>query len=510
MSRLDQHVAAVQNKLALDRFFDGLAKSLAVLGVLIWLAVLIDRIFWLRLPRWDMWLYGGLGATALAAIIYAIVRRPDAFYAAVRIDEVLNTKDKFATALHVRNLSDPFAHAALLDAERTANDVSLHKRFPLSFPRATYATVIIALIVLLTAWLLQPVDLFGRKEKARRAAEQAVKVEGAKKNLNDALTAVSSVPKALAHNEAVKLAKDAILQQLNQPISDPSKANRTAAKALQDVNEAIKNEIKRNQNFAEAENEAKMLRQLQQMPIDETGPMAQVQKAMVKGNFTEAIDELTKAVDNFDKMKDEDKEKAAEQMKQLANQLQQMAQNPQQQQQMQQQLQQMGLNQQQAQQAVQAMQQAAQGDKKAQDQLKQMAQQAAKQMNNGQGPNQQQQQQIQQMMKQMQAQANTQQQAQQMAQAAQQMAQAMQQGDDGQGDGPGNRVGRQQSGANGTDPLGRPLHGHEYSDDYSVKIPGEIDVQRVRRILEELRRRLSDPQRPQIELDYIERLLKDY
>ena len=44
----------------------------------------------------------------------------------------------------------------------------------------------------------------------------------------------------------------------------------------------------------------------------------------------------------------------------------------------------------------------------------------------------------------------------------------------------------------------------------SVKIPGEIDVQRVRRILEELRRRLSDPSRPQLELDYIERLLKDY
>ncbi|MEI9925080.1 MAG: TIGR02302 family protein [Bradyrhizobium sp.] len=44
----------------------------------------------------------------------------------------------------------------------------------------------------------------------------------------------------------------------------------------------------------------------------------------------------------------------------------------------------------------------------------------------------------------------------------------------------------------------------------TVKIPGEIDVQRVRRILEELRRRLADPARPQIELDYIERLLKDY
>jgi uncharacterized protein (TIGR02302 family) len=94
---------------------------------------------------------------------------------------------------------------------------------------------------------------------------------------------------------------------------------------------------------------------------------------------------------------------------------------------------------------------------------------------------------------------------------AQSLAEAMQQGEgDGQGDGPGNRMGRQQGANNGNDPLGRPLHGREYGDDYTVKIPGEIDVQRVRRILEELRRRLGDSQRPQIELDYLERLLKDY
>ncbi|MGL5165499.1 MAG: TIGR02302 family protein [Afipia sp.] len=92
---------------------------------------------------------------------------------------------------------------------------------------------------------------------------------------------------------------------------------------------------------------------------------------------------------------------------------------------------------------------------------------------------------------------------------AQSLAQSMQPGE-GQDNGPGNRMGRQQNSGNTTDPLGRPLNGREWSDDLTVKIPGEIDVQRVRRILEELRRRLADPQRPQIELDYIERLLKDY
>jgi uncharacterized protein (TIGR02302 family) len=94
---------------------------------------------------------------------------------------------------------------------------------------------------------------------------------------------------------------------------------------------------------------------------------------------------------------------------------------------------------------------------------------------------------------------------------AQKLAESMQPGDgEGQGDGPGQRAGRQQSGGRDSDPLGRPLHGREFGDDLTVKIPGEIDVQRVRRILEELRRRLGDTQRPQIELDYLERLLKDY
>jgi len=96
-----------------------------------------------------------------------------------------------------------------------------------------------------------------------------------------------------------------------------------------------------------------------------------------------------------------------------------------------------------------------------------------------------------------------------MRKGAQSLAESMQQGDEGQGEGPGNRPGRQQSAGKSTDPLGRPLHGHDI-DDQTVKIPGEIDVQRVRRILEELRRRLADPARPQLELDYIERLLKDY
>ena len=92
---------------------------------------------------------------------------------------------------------------------------------------------------------------------------------------------------------------------------------------------------------------------------------------------------------------------------------------------------------------------------------------------------------------------------------AQGLAQAMQQQQLGQGPGQGHRFAQPRANSD-TDPLGRPLRGHEYGDDATVKVPGEIDVQRARRIIEELRKRFGDIGRPQEELDYIERLLKDY
>ncbi len=99
-----------------------------------------------------------------------------------------------------------------------------------------------------------------------------------------------------------------------------------------------------------------------------------------------------------------------------------------------------------------------------------------------------------------------------MRRGAQALAQALQQQGFAFGPGPGGQPGRGQQRANqDTDPLGRPMRHNSMRDDGGdVKVPGEIDVQRARRILEELRRRFGDTTRPQIELDYIERLLKDY
>ncbi len=95
---------------------------------------------------------------------------------------------------------------------------------------------------------------------------------------------------------------------------------------------------------------------------------------------------------------------------------------------------------------------------------------------------------------------------------AQQMQQ-MQQGDGNQqaGDQPGqgDPQGRGQASQRDNDPLGRPTRNRDFSDG-RVHVPeaGESAAQRAQRILEELRRKLGDPTRPQEELDYFDRLLR--
>ncbi|TCT11824.1 uncharacterized protein (TIGR02302 family) [Tepidamorphus gemmatus] len=88
---------------------------------------------------------------------------------------------------------------------------------------------------------------------------------------------------------------------------------------------------------------------------------------------------------------------------------------------------------------------------------------------------------------------------------AQSMAEQM-----AQGQGMGNAPGQPGQARQRTDPFGRPLRTEGPDYGVTVRVPEEIDVQRAREILQELRRRLSDPARPRLERDYIERLLERF
>lgn len=91
-------------------------------------------------------------------------------------------------------------------------------------------------------------------------------------------------------------------------------------------------------------------------------------------------------------------------------------------------------------------------------------------------------------------------------QGAQSMMSQMQAMGEGQGASQG---GMPQAGRNGRDPLGRQRNADGQGPDFGgpTKIPEEIDIQRAREILDEIRRRLGTGASPGFERDYLERLL---
>lgn len=74
----------------------------------------------------------------------------------------------------------------------------------------------------------------------------------------------------------------------------------------------------------------------------------------------------------------------------------------------------------------------------------------------------------------------------------------------------GNGGGQGLTGGLPRDPLGRPNGGAGLSDDGTTRIPEQGELQRARQILDELRRRAGEAQRPEPERDYLKRLLKQF
>lgn len=89
----------------------------------------------------------------------------------------------------------------------------------------------------------------------------------------------------------------------------------------------------------------------------------------------------------------------------------------------------------------------------------------------------------------------------QLRRGMEQMARQMRQGQPGKGGG-------QKTG--GRDPLGRPGSPSGLDTSESTKVPDEIEIQRAREILRNLQEKLSDPNRPEPEINYFERLLKRF
>jgi hypothetical protein len=282
----------------LGRFFDALAWTATGAAIVALVAVLVIRAFSLHLPR----PLTSLGALVLAAIVAALIRaywqRPGEREAALAIDQRLGLKEKFSTALFMRASHDPFAQASVRDAEQTADNVSLHKRFPLNWPRHWFYSLAVALLAISALWWMPALDLAGTAEARQQQAQADAGLEKSRQVLREALVQIDAMPKTETTEEAIRNARQNLDAILKTPPKDPDSARRTALQALQDVNEAMKEEVRKNQAFAQAAKNEQLLGGLMPSPSDR-GPVSDAQRALAQGDYSEAVKKLQQSVEQF-------------------------------------------------------------------------------------------------------------------------------------------------------------------------------------------------------------------
>lgn len=316
------------------------------------------------------WMVAGLAlVTVGAAVIWWLRGRSSETHVAVVVDERLDLREKFSTALHCQGRDDAFAQAAIEDAVLVARDPRTLERarrtFAIRPPAGWWTSPMIVLAAIMLSFL-QPRNLFGRDPETQARVEQA-KLE-AEKSIEAVIKSIEQKP---------ELAKELALGEMSRQGTDPNALHKpeefrqNALKKLTDLNKKL-DEILNGEKGKTAEALEKSLGQLK--PPEE-GPAKEMAEALAKGDFKnaqKALDEMMQKIQSG-AMSEQDKQKLAEQLQNVAQQLEKLAQ---QQQQLEQALKQAGMDPNLAQNA-QALQQAIQNNQNLNQQQKQQLQQMA-------------------------------------------------------------------------------------------------------------------------------------
>jgi len=316
----------------------------------------------------------GLGATLAMALIASLVRRPDEDTVARTIDEKAGLRETISTALCVDENNDNWSKAIVGDASTRAKRVIIKDTLPIEAPKRSYLPLL-AGTVLLGVWWIPGTDLMGlleKKEQQQANDRQMQEVRAEVENTEDLIEQIKAQTgiemEAFGEETAPELTPE------STEFVDPQEIARSAIKELTSLSDKLE-EQRNGEEGATFDAIKDMTRQLN-TPKD--GPMTEMARAMARGDFSEAkqqLEDLAEAIQSGE-MSEEQKQQAAEQLEAMKQQLEQLADNRQQ---LEEQLKAAGLSEQQAQQMAtdpEALKKALQEAGASEEQAQQLAQAA--------------------------------------------------------------------------------------------------------------------------------------
>jgi hypothetical protein len=174
MSTLERQVARARRRLNGNLFLERLCSGVLAAAGLWTLTLLVERAFVLGIP-----INATIWAAGLLALGFALVAtrlaRVDTLRAAVAVDAALALKERISTALVLVRDPDPFARAAVADAEQRAGQVHVPAHLPYRAPGLWPWSIAAVAAAALVGFFMPELNLLAAsdepgREQARRDA----------------------------------------------------------------------------------------------------------------------------------------------------------------------------------------------------------------------------------------------------------------------------------------------------------------------------------------------------
>ncbi|MEY3024337.1 MAG: hypothetical protein RJA16_1163 [Planctomycetota bacterium] len=326
MTSCERLVSVARSRLRLRRAVEALPRTLIVAAIALFAAFLAGKLLPVEMPPW--WAtVSVITACALAAVaIRALLHPPTSLEAAIEADGVLGLRDRLSIAIASGGSNDPFAQAAVADAERRAADPALRATLRRSLrPEAPHgwwwaipvlvAAVLVEALVPAISWTPS-----ANAEEATAARDEA----------NEALAELETAIREQPELESALGDSDLLGEEGEDPfkaLEDPEEIRLEAIRRMTALEERLES-ILAGEDAAAAE---AMRDALSELDVPAEGLAQELALAMRLGDYEKASQAIEAMRDALEKspeeggLTDEEREALAKELEKLAEQLEKLA-----------------------------------------------------------------------------------------------------------------------------------------------------------------------------------------
>lgn len=326
MTSCERLVSVARSRLRLRRAVEAVPRAAIVATIALLAAFLAGKLLPIAMPEW--WITSAvIAACAIAAIaIRGAIDPPTPLEAAIEADRTLGLRDRLSIAIASRGSNDPFAQAAVADAERRAADPALRATLRRSLRPGTPQGWWWAIPVLVVAVLVEAlVPAISWTPSAN--AEDSV---AARDEAQDALTELESAIRETPELESALGDSDLLGEEGEDPfeaLEDPEEIRLEAIRRMTALEERLES-VLAGEDAAAAE---AMRDALSELDMPSEGLAQELALAMRLGDYakaSEAIEAMRERLEMSPEeggLTDEEREALAKELEKLAEQLEKLA-----------------------------------------------------------------------------------------------------------------------------------------------------------------------------------------